>query len=111
MKKPTMDSDSQALLCLLADIRAAVGDPKDELMQDELVEHCKRLKRVAREADAFCHQHAFSKTVPAGIGELMSLANQIQWPKGSGPWRCGTCGEIHTVQPYACCGGSEGWEI
>lgn len=35
--------DSTALLGLVADIRAAVGDPKGELMQDELVEHCRKL--------------------------------------------------------------------
>jgi hypothetical protein len=39
------------LLGLLADIRAAVGDPKGKLMQDELVERCRKLyadtKRLA----------------------------------------------------------------
>lgn len=37
--------ESTALLGLLADIRAAVGDPTGKLMQDELVDHCKALKR------------------------------------------------------------------
>jgi len=32
------------LLGLIADIRAAVGDPTGKLMQDELVEHCKQLR-------------------------------------------------------------------
>lgn len=32
---------------LIADIRAAVGDPKGKLMQDELVAHCAELKRKA----------------------------------------------------------------
>jgi len=32
--------ESTALLGLLADIRAAVGDTAGKLMQDELVEHC-----------------------------------------------------------------------
>lgn len=40
---------SIALLCLLADIRAAVGDPTGKLMQDELVAHCaEMLDRVTR---------------------------------------------------------------
>ncbi len=32
--------DTWALLSLVADIRSAVGDPKGELMQDELVARC-----------------------------------------------------------------------
>lgn len=35
---------STALLGLLADIRAAVGDPSGKLMQEELVEHCRRMR-------------------------------------------------------------------
>jgi len=36
-----------ALLGLIADIRAAVGDPTGKLMQDELVEHCRKLAHSA----------------------------------------------------------------
>jgi len=36
--------EQTALLCLLADIRAAVGDPKGKLMQDGLVERCRKLR-------------------------------------------------------------------
>lgn len=36
--------ESTALLGLLADIRAAVGDPKGKLMQDDLVEHCREMR-------------------------------------------------------------------
>lgn len=32
---------------LLADIRAAVGDPEGRLMQDELVAHCRALREQA----------------------------------------------------------------
>jgi len=39
--------ESTALLGLVADIRAAVGDPKGKLMQDELVEHCRNLAHSA----------------------------------------------------------------
>lgn len=35
--------DSAALLGLLADIRAALGDPTEKLTQDELVAHCRKL--------------------------------------------------------------------
>jgi hypothetical protein len=35
--------ESTALLGLVADIRAAVGDPTGKLMQDELVAHCRKL--------------------------------------------------------------------
>ncbi len=38
---------SNALLGLLADIRAAVGDPTGKLMQDELVERCRKLAHSA----------------------------------------------------------------
>lgn len=37
-------SEGYSLLSLLADIRAAVGDPMGKLMQNELVEHCRRLR-------------------------------------------------------------------
>ena len=37
-------SEARALLGLLADIRAAVGDPTGRLMQDELVERCRKLR-------------------------------------------------------------------
>lgn len=40
-----------SLLSLLADIRAAAGDPSGRLMQDELVEHIRKLKDCARIGD------------------------------------------------------------
>jgi len=42
-----VDVSSNRLLGLLADIRAAVGDPTGKLMQDELVEHCRKLTHTA----------------------------------------------------------------
>ena len=39
--------ESTALLGLVADIRAAVGDPTGKLMQDELIEHCRKLAHSA----------------------------------------------------------------
>lgn len=41
---------SHALLGLVADIRAAVGDPTGKLMQDELVAHCRKLAKAATKA-------------------------------------------------------------
>lgn len=36
-------ADINSLLGLVADIRAAVGDRTGKLMQDELIEHCRKL--------------------------------------------------------------------
>lgn len=35
-----------ALLSLVADIRVAVGDPRGRLMQDELVERCRKMREA-----------------------------------------------------------------
>ena len=40
-------SEARALLGLLASIRAAVGDPTGKLMQDELVERCRKLRAAS----------------------------------------------------------------
>ena len=42
-----MSGESLRLLALIADIRAAVGDPDGKLMQDELVAHCRELRAKA----------------------------------------------------------------
>lgn len=44
---PETDLLDSSLLRLLADIRAAAGDPNGRLMQDELVEHIRKLKEAA----------------------------------------------------------------
>ena len=49
--------ESTALLVLVADIRAAVGDPTGKLMQDELVEHCRRMSAVINAARCIRHWH------------------------------------------------------
>ena len=43
IEKLEKDKPSTGLLRLVADIRAAVGDPTGKLMQDELVEYCRNL--------------------------------------------------------------------
>lgn len=40
---PRAKAEESRLLCLLADIRAAAGDPNGKLMQDELVAHIRKL--------------------------------------------------------------------
>lgn len=44
-------AQNTSLFRLLADIRAAAGDPSGRLMQDELVEHIRKLKECARIGD------------------------------------------------------------
>lgn len=70
--------ESTALLGLLADIRAAVGDPTGKLMQDELVEHCRKLTHSAdwnrRRVDMLVPFHAV-------LGEKY-LDNQRSQSKG-----------------------------
>ncbi len=46
-----------ALLILLADIRAAVGDPTGKLMQYELVERCRKMRKVIDAARCIQHWH------------------------------------------------------
>lgn len=49
--------DCGALLRLVADIRAAVGDPTGKLMQEELVQHCRKLREDHdRSVSAVCHK-------------------------------------------------------
>lgn len=52
--KDTTNDEPVGLLLLLADIRAAVGDPTGKLMQDELVEHCRRMAYAAEMHDLCC---------------------------------------------------------
>jgi hypothetical protein len=44
--------ENVAVYGLLADIRAAVGDPTGKLMQDELVERCRSLRLTDAEREA-----------------------------------------------------------
>jgi hypothetical protein len=66
-----------AVYGLLADIRAAVGDPTGKLMQDELVAHCRslRLTDAEREAVRFCVRASLPETEKLGgvAGELCRM--------------------------------------
>lgn len=57
MDSNALSVESTALLGLLADIRAAVGDPTGKLMQDELVERCRRMSDVIDAARCIRHWH------------------------------------------------------
>ena len=51
-KAVEIERNNQAgLFALLADIRAAVGDPTGKMMQDELVEHC---RQITKERNRVC---------------------------------------------------------
>lgn len=43
----TITPYERRLITLLADIREAVGDPEGRLMQSELVEHCREMRKDA----------------------------------------------------------------
>lgn len=62
--------DVAALLWLLADIRAAVGDPNGKLMQDELVAHCRHLALLA---DRKLQLDAVTER-PSAVSEIALLA-------------------------------------
>lgn len=77
--------ESAALLGLLADIRAAVGDPNGKLMQDELVEHCCRVTNAAQKAEAladFWDKHGGGNGVMARSKEdaMILACRSISWP-------------------------------
>lgn len=73
---------STALLGLLADIRAAVGDPNGRLMQEELVEHCRRVTNAANKAEALAereHREARGAASPACWQSSFSLEDGADW--------------------------------
>ena len=62
-------AEARALLGLLADIRAAVGDPTGRLMQDELVERCRKLRAdnellTAENERLATGNHSMEKEIP-----------------------------------------------
>ena len=69
--------ESTALFGLVADIRAAVGDPTGKLMQDELVERCSLLRE--------CAEYIADRNRPAwkagGRGVAVAKAKKaMSWP-------------------------------
>ena len=72
---------SIALLGLVADIRAAVGDPTGKLMQDELVDRCRRLHEIEKAARVWWKAKGRHNSALATckLGEL--LGEHVHWPK------------------------------
>lgn len=69
--------ESTALFGLVADIRAAVGDPTGKLMQDELIERCRALRECA-EYIADPKRKAWKS---GGRGVAVAIATKaISWP-------------------------------
>lgn len=81
--------ESTALLGLVADIRTAVGDPTAKLMQDELVERCRRMSAVIDAARCIRHWH---DREPDGmvvskshVFALWQTLNELDKPKSDYP--------------------------
>lgn len=74
--------ESTALLGLLADIRAAVGDPMGRLMQDELVTRCRKLRDtllfIRDECDWETPRGDFGGGGDERIGPAITAA--LDWP-------------------------------
>lgn len=74
---------STALLGLLADIRAAVGDPTGKLMQDELVEHCRKMRddnELLRAANSDVERIALERN------RMESALKKIATAESTGDW-------------------------
>jgi hypothetical protein len=80
-------NDNTRLLGLIADIRAAVGDPQGKLMQDELVEHCKDMyyrakynaKKLALLARCQKHMRDPERTL---VCDILANGQLLPDPKG-----------------------------
>jgi hypothetical protein len=74
---------STGLLGLIADIRAAVGDPTGKLMQDELVAHCRKLyadNELLRAANSDTKRIAMERN------RMESALKKIATAESSGDW-------------------------
>lgn len=75
--------ESTALLGLVADIRAAVGDPTGKLMQEELVAHCRKLvsdNELLKAANSDVRRIAMERN------RLESALKKIATAESSGDW-------------------------
>ena len=66
-ERPAAADEKYGLLGLLADIRAAVGDPDGKLMQDELVEHIRAIYDLGEAHKRACL--AWESAMMAAVGE------------------------------------------
>jgi hypothetical protein len=99
---PTEEDNSYIrLLNLVADIRAAVGDPTGKLMQDELVAHCRKLKAAADKGKEATADEMIQKLEEQGLGwDIGNTGRLIEariwaWPYVIARYRA------HTVEPLA----------
>ena len=84
-----MITDNTALLHLLADIRAAAGDPEGKLMQSELVDHIAELNKKAQatppqtewqECDSLeSVAEKVCQHLPEGMAIHLSMENGSAW--------------------------------
>jgi len=79
--QPSKTDRQSALLGLLADIRAAVGDPTGKLMQDELVERCRKLyadNELLRAANADTKRIAEQRNrMESALKKIASIARTV----------------------------------
>jgi hypothetical protein len=79
--QPSKTNRQSALMSLLADIRAAVGDPKGRLMQDELVQRCRKLyadNELLRAANADTRRIAEQRNrMDSALKKIASIARTV----------------------------------
>jgi hypothetical protein len=71
------------LLGLIADIRAAVGDPTGKLMQDELVEHCRKLRA---DNDLLRAANSDTRRIAEERSRMESALKKIATADSTGDW-------------------------
>lgn len=77
MKPKPKPETEMPMLRLVADIRAAVGDPKGKLMQDDLVEHCRKLKA---DSDALKKLNELElEIITPGIRNCVTVLNYLDF--------------------------------
>lgn len=76
-----VDVSSTRLLGILADIRAAVGDPTGKLMQDELVEHCRNMRTALETISTY---YRGDERSAESVLEMRRIAKRALWPNASG---------------------------
>jgi hypothetical protein len=75
--------ESTALLGLIADIRAAVGDPTGKLMQEELVEHCRKLRA---DNDLLRAANSDTRRIAEERNRMESALKKIATAESTGDW-------------------------
>lgn len=74
---------STGLLGLIADIRAAVGDPTGKLMQDELVAHCRKL---CADIELLRAANSDTRRIAEERNRMESALKKIATSESSGDW-------------------------